>query len=285
VYSKRFSSIWVSAFQERPSALFQVKVRSSIIIAGGKPSSTPAQVHTTLTHSWIEAYRPHLLATLKYVERPHATRTPNWMRATDESVFALFDKMILRGNAEAAVVKLSEYWVGWKKTATYFLTAYSVAPTTYDARTHARVALNQGQLHTQSRADQLALAAVLASKLAFLWWTFTGDCFNVTRTTMASFPFSLRACDRTTYDALVAVGEALEAALPAAEVWDMNSGKFVGGYMMPSLRPITDRADALMLAALGQSDMLPQIEYAHARMFKSTGESSTLVRVLPFESA
>ncbi|MGG1909859.1 Eco57I restriction-modification methylase domain-containing protein [Microbacterium sp. NRRL B-14842] len=46
-YERRFDAIWVSTFQERPAALFQVKVRSTIITAAGYGSVS--ELHTTLT--------------------------------------------------------------------------------------------------------------------------------------------------------------------------------------------------------------------------------------------
>jgi hypothetical protein len=282
VYSKRFSSVWVSAFQERPSRLFQVKVRSSILTAAGY-GAEDADIHTTLTHSWIEPYRPHLFATLRYARRPADTRTPYWMRSSGPRMFELLDTMSALGTVSSALVRTSEFCVGWKKTATYFLTTYTIPPVTYSLATHAPSPLNEGRLHTQNRKDQLALAAVLSSRLAFLWWTFTGDCFNVTKTTMTAFPFSLRNCKPESYAELVRIGERLELALEEARTWDLNSGKLVGGYAVNELRPISDRADEVILESVGMLDYLPEVQFAHARMYKSTGVSSTTVRTLPFE--
>ena len=72
-------------------------------------------------------------------------------------------------------------------------------------------------------------------------------------------------------------------ALPAVRSWDLNSGKYVGGYAIPELRHLTGQADEIMLEAIGRIDLLPEIQYAHARMYKSTGISATTLRKLPFE--
>lgn len=280
-YTKRFGAIWVSTFQERPAALFQVKVRSTIITAaGGGPAS---EIHTTITHSWVDAFRPHLLATLRYARRPSSTKTPNWMRASGDAMFELMDALLSRGTLQSSLVRVSDYPVGFKKTATYYLSTYTTPPLTYDRDTHEVAPLNEGKLFAQHRADQLAASAVAASRLAFLWWTFTGDCFNVTKGTMSTIPFSLRDCDQSTRDALIKIGESLEKALPGVRSWDLNSGKYVGGYAIPELRHITDEADEIMLESIGRIDLLPEIQYAHARMFKSTGVSGTTLRILPFE--
>jgi hypothetical protein len=178
---------------------------------------------------------------------------------------------------------VSDYSVGFKKTATYFLSTYTVPPVTYDKTTHATVPLNEGKLFVQNRKDQLAASAIAASRLAFLWWTFTGDCFNVTKGTMSQIPFSPHAYGQDTFDALVELGERIEEALPAVRSWDLNSGKYVGGYAIPELRHLTGQADEIMLEAIGRIDLLPEIQYAHARMYKSTGISATTLRKLPFE--
>lgn len=280
-YSKRFSTIWLSAFQERPAALFQVKVRSTIITAAG--GAEVSEIYTTLTHSWIEPFRPHLLATLRYSLRPAHTKTPNWMRCTSDAMFELIDTLISKGSLASTLVRISDYPVGFKKTATYFLTTYTRPPITYEKTTHAAVTLNEGKLFTQHRNDQLAVSAVTSSRLAFLWWTFTGDCFNVTKGTMSALPFSLENCDPDLYTQLVKLGERIEKALPSVRCWDSNAGKFVGGYAMPELRQITDQADEIILKSIDRLDLLPEIKLAHARMSKSTGISGTSVRQLPFD--
>lgn len=280
-YSKRFDAIWVSTYQERPAALFQVKVRSTIITAAGQ--GPVSEIHTTLTHSWIEAFRPHLLATLRYSLRPVGTKTPNWMRASSDAMFELIDTLLVKGSLASALVSLSDFSVGFKKTATYFLSAYTTPPVTYDQRTRQTVPLNEGKLYTQTRKEQLAVSAVALSRLAFLWWTFTGDCFNVTKGTMSAIPFSVRSCGPEAYAALVALGEEIEEALPSVRSWDSNAGKYVGGYAIPELRQLTDRADEIILESIGRIDLLSEIQYAHARMFKSTGISATTLRSLPFD--
>ena len=279
-YEDRFTNLWISTFQERPAALFQVKVRSTIITGAG--TGRAQNLHTTITHSWVEPFRPHLLATLRYSRRPDNTKTPNWMRSSSSEMFGLMDALLSRGQLERGAVGLSEYSVGFKKTATYYLTTYIDPPVTYDAKTHAQYPLNEARLHFVNRSDQLAASAVMASRLAFLWWTFTGDCFNVTKGTVGTIPFSIRDCKPDTFAALVKLGERIEAALPDARSWDSNSGKYVGGYAIPEMKDITDEADELILGDLGRLDALPEIQYAHARMFKSTGVSATTLRALPF---
>lgn len=280
-YERRFGAIWVSTFQERPAALFQVKVRSTIITAAGQGSVS--ELHTTLTHSWIEAFRPHLLATLRYSLRPAGTRTPNWMRASSDAMFELIDSLMAKGTISSSLVRVSDFSVGFKKTATYFLSTYTVPPVTYDKVTQSTAPLNEGRLFVQNRKDQLAASAVTASRLAFLWWTFTGDCFNVTKGTMSQIPFSLHSYGQKTFDALVQLGEEIEEALPRVRSWDLNSGKYVGGYAISELGHLCDRADEIVLDAIGRIDLLPEVRYAHARMYKSTGMSATTLRQLPFE--
>ena len=74
------------------------------------------------------------------------------------------------------------------------------------------------------------------------------------------------------------LGERIERALPDVRSWDLNSGKYVGGYAIPELRHLTDEADEIILRSIGRIDLLPEIQYAHARMYKSTGMSATTLR-------
>ena len=199
-------------------------------------------------------------------------------------MFELIDTLLAKGTVTSTpLVRVSEYSVGFKKTATYFLSTYTVPPVTYDKTTHATVPLNEGKLFVQNRKDQLAVSAIAASRLAFLWWTFTGDCFNVTKSAMSQIPFSPHAYGQDTFDALVELGEKIEESLTGVRSWDLNSGKYVGGYAVPELRHLTGQADVIMLEAIGRADLLPEVQYAHARMNKSTGISATTLRQLPFE--
>ncbi len=206
------------------------------------------------------------------------------MRSSSDAMFVLIDTLLSKGSLASTLVRISDYSVGFKKTATYFLSTYTVPPVTYDKTSHATVPLNEGKLFTQHRKDQLAVSAVTASRLAFLWWTFTGDCFNVTKGTMSAIPFSIRSCDPESYNALVELGKRIEKALPSVRSWDSNAGKYVGGYAVPELRHLTDEADEIILKSIGRLDLLPEIQYGHARMYKSTGISATTLRRLPFDT-
>lgn len=277
---ERFGSLWVSAFQERPAALFQVKLRSTILIGSGVGRALG--IHSTLTHSWIEQYRTHLFPTLSYSWVPVGTHLPNWPRTSGTVMTEMLEVLASRGSLAASLTTRSEHTVGFKKTATYFLTAYTVPPITYDVATRVPVPLNEGVLAAISRDDQLAACAVLNSRFGFLWWSFTGDCFNVTKATMSSIPVALSSLGPVRRARLVSLGASIEEALPRVRSWDRNAGKYVGGYAIPELRRLTDEVDALICEASGVSGALEELEYAHARMFNSGGRSATTVRVLPW---
>lgn len=194
----------------------------------------------------------------------------------------MLEALASRGNLSASLTARSQYTVGFKKTATYFLTAYTKSPITYDVESHAPVPLNEGVLAAVSREDQLAVCAVLNSKLGFLWWSFTGDCFNVTKSTMSSVPVAISSLTQDQRARLVSLGASIEEALPSVRSWDRNAGKYVGGYAIPELRRLTDQVDVLLAEASGVSGAIEELEYAHARMFNSGGASATTVRVLPW---
>lgn len=277
---KRFGTLWVSAFQERPAALFQVKLRNTILIGAG--TGGVSGIHSTLTHSWVDHYRSHLFPTLSYSWVPLETHLPNWPRTSGEAMTEMLEALASRGNLSASLTARSQYTVGFKKTATYFLTAYTKSPITYDVESHAPVPLNEGVLAAVSREDQLAVCAVLNSKLGFLWWSFTGDCFNVTKSTMSSVPVAISSLTQDQRARLVSLGASIEEALPSVRSWDRNAGKYVGGYAIPELRRLTDQVDVLLAEASGVSGAIEELEYAHARMFNSGGASATTVRVLPW---
>ncbi|MFC5931722.1 hypothetical protein D6T64_04630 [Cryobacterium melibiosiphilum] len=280
VFEKRFKNLWVSTFAERPSRLFSVKVRSAILTAGGMGRMNA--LHTTLTHSWIEAYRPHLLATLTYTKRPDSLSSEGWIRLPNARIADLLGVLRKRGVLGESLVTRSITPVQYKKTATYYLSAYVDSPTTYSVKEQSVEPTLEGSLSFATEKDQLAASAILVSKLAFLWWNLTGDCFNVTKTTMVSVPFSLRATSPERLSEIAVLGELIREAMPTARSWDMNSGKYVGNYAVPELRELTNEVDLLMLAEAGMSDYWHDIEYSYFRMFKPTGLSATSVRELPF---
>lgn len=278
--SSRFGVLWVSAFQERPAALFQVKLRSTILI--GSSAGKAKGIQSTITHSWVDGYRAHLFPTLEYSWVPFGTHLPNWPRTSGSTMTEMLEAFAAKGTLASSLTPRGPHKVGFKKTATYFITAYTEPPVTYDAKSHAIVPLNEGVLSVGTRDEQLAVCAVLNSRFGFLWWTFTGDCFNVTKTTMSAIPVPIMSLHLDVRDRLVELGRDIEEALPSVRTWDRNAGKYVGGYAIPELRALTDKVDALLAEASGVENALNEIEYAHSRMFNSGGSSATTVRTLPW---
>lgn len=280
VMAERFKNIWVSAFQERPAALFQVKLRSTILIGSG--SGVSSGIQSTITHSWIEKYRASLFSNLTYSWVPYGTHLPNWPRTSGSVMTRMLESLAAKGNISASLVTASPHTVGFKKTATYFLTAFTESPITYEVSTHAQVPLNEGVLSVRSRDEQLAICAVINSRFGFLWWSFTGDCFNVTKAAMSTIPLPFSSLGGGHKSRLIELGKNIETALRSVRSWDRNAGKYVGGYAVRELRHLTDQVDVLLAEASGVPGAIEELEYAHARMFNGGGVSATTVRTLPW---
>jgi len=280
----RFPQRWVSTFSRNPAALFEagLGVRSSIIVAG---PGDETRTLTTRTHRWVEGYRPALFESLRYTSMPGdvIAATDSWPRAHSPATAAMTAAMLesCPSRLTTAVRRRGEHQVGMKSIGLYWISCYSTEPPSYTLAGEPipHTAVRGIAFEDENYRD--AALAVLASKSALYWWATNGDDFNVTGGLLIRVPVDLHRLGLEDREALSEIGRDLAAALPEHVQYTKYAGKWMGNYVLPELRHITDRADAILARALGYVDSIADLEAFYWSFYKPTGERPGTLRERP----
>ena len=125
----------------------------------------------------------------------------------------------------------------------------------------------------------------MASKAMLMWWACNGDDFNVTGGLLTRLPVDLRALNTDVVDQLAALGREVSKALSDHVQYTKYDGKWMGNYVLPEMRAVTDRADRTLAEALGYTSALPDLELFYWSFYKPTGERPGTLREKPDFSA
>lgn len=284
VLEKRFNTLWVSNFSRNPAALFSagLGVRSTILVGSG--TGSPGTLHVTKTHRWYDAYRPSLFETLRYVELPEAIKSSfGWIRVTSKEQLDILAAVNAKPGTVANVVRpRSNYSVGFKQTALYWLSAFLDDPPAYEQDGTPTAQTKIGRLTVENETSALLTLALLASKFAFVWWYCTGDDFDVTTGGLKSTPIDPLRLSTETKNILVQAARDLIADFPNHEMFTNYARKLMGNFVHSEMRDITDPIDAALAAEFGYTELLPALELAYACVYKPTGDRPGTQRVNPW---
>ena len=282
---ERFALVLASTFSRRPSTLFTgAGVRSTIVICSPDPGATGhGRVMTTDTRRWIDDYRPHLMASLRYTDITEVLKVSGdqWLRTGDEAVGTLLKALVSSPGSLGDATSRSGYDIGFKQTALYYLSVYVDEPPAYDASLKAIAQPKVGRTAFRSDQDQLIASAVLAGRLCFAWWGLKGDDFDVTSGVLKSFPVDIGRLPDDARSKLLELAHRLRSELPEALVYTLYAKKWLGNYDMKMLRHITDEVDEILLEALGLEEHLPTVRRIDARLFRSSGDAGNSIRTWP----
>ncbi|MFC7597578.1 Eco57I restriction-modification methylase domain-containing protein [Terrabacter sp. GCM10028922] len=280
---KRFSRLWVSTFSRNPAALFSagLGVRSTIVVGSGS-GAVSNSLHTTKTHRWIEEYRPALFETLTYVQHTAVSGHGGWVRLVDEGIAKLFGGLSPKGGLAQMVASRGGMGsVGFKTTALYWLSVFSEDPPSYELNFQPTPQTKIGRLRfANAHAAKIALA-ILASKVAFVWWYCTGDDFDVTADGLKSSPINVSALSQQTKQRLAEIADDMVADFPNHIAFTKYAGKWMGNYVHSEMRDITDEVDKLLADDLGYTELLPALEHAYYCVYKPTGDRPGTLRYDP----
>lgn len=286
VLKERFASLWVSNFSRNPAALFDagLGVRSTIIV--GSVAGEGRSIAVTKTHRWYEAFRPALFETLRYTALPSVVEARHgWVRLPSEGLGLLLEKLISgRSGALAAQERgrARNASVGFKGATLYWLSVFLEDPPAYTRDGQPVAQSNIKRIWVQDERAALLTLAVLASKLAFVWWWATGDDFNVTSGVLKNTPVDPGRLSIETQNELVSAAGDLVADFPNHLAFTPYAGKFMGNVVLPEMRGITDRVDRALAAEFDYVDELPDLELAYACAYKPTGDRPGVLRRDPF---
>lgn len=269
---EKFPANWFSSFARIPAALFSADVRVRNTIHVGLRSGQTGH-HTTITHRWFEAARPHLIEQLEYAKYDRAIwaglipkignqKLLTALEAAKRKLPPLDAKIPARASGHQLHFKKSAYnWVSF---------GYSPAPA-YDSDGR-KLPVTESGLTSFDDADTTRLAhSYLNGKIALIWWAIVGDDFHVTKANFEAIPFStdLAPDDRSN---LLRLSDSLDTAMNANTVFKLNAGKRIGNYNLALCRGVTDISDAIWLRQLGIEDASEEIELMYAQIVKTDFE-------------
>ncbi len=280
VICDKFTSIWASTYDQMPSRLFEgVGTRNTIVLAGQDGGG----VHTTSFNKWISEFRPHLLATQRYIQ--HAQRPEPWPKVGHSDLIPL--AVAKRGGLRPIYLEKSskssskQYRIGFKKTANYWISVFLKDPPCLDGERRPIPQTKVGSLYTIGEDEMYLALAVGASRLMFLWWVFVGDAFDVLGTQLQGFPLSVRTMDAEVRARLIEVGRALNERLSRPGdhlLWTPYAGGWYGNFDLTRCREITEQADNLLIQVLGLDAARESLEIEYRNYMKSGGERPGTVR-------
>lgn len=277
VLNNRFTHLWVSTFDRRPSGLFsgKVGVRSTIVVGSG--SGPTESLHVTNTHRWVKEYRPALFETLRYTDASDSNLAKDsWMRLPSAEIRDYFEALVKQNplRLNRAFTKHGEWHFGFKGNALYWLSAFIEAPPVFlpDGTQVEQTMMKWVPMRT--RKEQLAALAVTLSKTALAWWHLTGDNLNVTLGTIGTIPIDIKRLSPEVLDELVTLGKDIEKALPSTSRSVIYRQRRVFNYYVPEIRDLTDQVDALIAREVGLTDVLPALEHSYSTIFKGTGDEA-----------
>ena len=277
VLCDRFSSIWASTYDQMPSRLFEgVGTRNTIVLAGQDGTG----VHTTSFNKWVSEFRPHLMATQRYIR--HSSIPEPWPKVGHEDLVSLATGT--RGGMRPTFLqsrRTSDFRLGYKKTANYWISVFVKDPPCLDGDRNPMPQKEVGDLYARSEEDILLALAVGASRIMFLWWIFTGDAFHVLGTQFQDFPIAVTKLSPNVREELAEIGTLLNERLMSTGdhlLWTPYAGAWYGNFDLTRCRDITSKVDEILIAALGLEGSRESIEVEYQNYMKSGGERPGTVR-------
>jgi hypothetical protein len=271
---REYSQNWFSSYGRIPDSLFSadVRVRNTIHLAARAPESEFQSHYSSVLHRWFEAYRPFLLAALRYAAFEPAGFAGLIPKVNTQ---ALSDAMTslakrLRGKlGDALSPRPTRHVIHFKKTAYNWLAFCKKLPPCFDSEGRAIAHTKFGEVWVVDPDDRNVLLPFLNGKIMFAYWCMVGDDFDVTRWMFAEFPLTLSILTKSQRSRLLRSGDYLDKCMYANRSFKSNAGKRVGNYNLAKCRVVTDRTDAIFAEALGLSEVWEDIELMYAQVVKT----------------
>ncbi len=263
------SDIWVSSYWAGRMGLFTgANPRNAIVIGRTRaelddPDAGRFMRWSTRCNRWFSESRMTLFDKIEYglilPSIDEATVVHQWAFA-DPTAVVWVHQMVESGvPIEDALVDQSDHILGYKTTALYQLGVFVDEPPTIDPDTGDPAQTNSarsGWLYFRSEVERDLALVMLAGRWGYLWWLTYSDEFDVTRSTLTSFPGDIeRLANLAPGDmelvTLVDLSRTLQEEMPSSLAWMKKAGVLVGRYNMLKLRHITDQADWLLAKAWG----------------------------------
>lgn len=264
VIADRQGAEWWSTYGKIPSPLFRgVKVRNTILILGPGDG-----VRTTRHHIHTAAQRDWLFPTIEYANSSRQSNAwPVRGGVATRALELMQSSPLVAGPPSGKIVYL-------RRSASYWFPALLGAAPVLDADWEVAQEVDK-VLQQVPLVDGEALQdvqAFLGGKLTYLWWSSTGDDFNV----------NPREADVPRAVAMKAKSEPEWASLVAKTITAARSVTYVSlnrqwyfNVRWNNIRDVTDRMDALALEAIGGSgEDWRALNVLYRQVMRSSGDSA-----------
>jgi hypothetical protein len=193
-----------------------------------------------------------------------------WIRLPSPGLRDLFAKLRTTGAGTLAGSELrsGKFHVAFKGNALYYLQAFIDHPPLFEKDGSPGTPTMMSEVRFENEQMRAAALALLLTKLAYVWWGLSSDNLNVTKSGILSTPVDINKLPPTALKELAAIGRRLASELPKTIAETQYRGRRVSRYEVLRLRPITDRADALLATTLGYENMLGDLEFAYWTLLK-----------------
>jgi hypothetical protein len=227
--------------------------------------------HTTITHRWFEAARPHLVSCIEYASFDPAAWDGLIPKLSSQRLLSAYEGA--KRNERNLDTQLSSsptaYALHFKKSAYNWVSfSYEEAPS-FDATGAATPQTKVGQIYCFDDDTRALVHTLLNGKIAFIWWSAVGDDFDVTKKDFEFLPFSNRLSQQDA-SRLRQLSSELDAKMRENIVFKLNAGKRVGNFNLARCRAITDQSDAIWASALGMAQAFDDIELSYAKVVKTS---------------
>ncbi len=175
----------------------------------------------------------------------------------------------------------TDHQLGIKSIGLYWISCYSKEPPSYTLQGTAVPHTAVRGIAFESDDYRDAALAVTASKTMLFWWACNGDDFNVTGGLLMRLPVDLRKLAPAELAELAGIGRDLAQALPEHVQYTKYAQKWMGNYVLPELRHVTDRADAVLARIFDYADALADLDAFYWSFYKPTGERPGTLRETP----
>jgi hypothetical protein len=279
VMSKYLPARWVSTYSRNPASLFDaaVGVRSTILVSR---KSQPLLAVTGLRR-WYSEFRPFLFETTSYTKATLETFVEPWPRLASFRLGEFLNKLRLLKMKLIFSSRRSNFAVGFKKIALYYVVTYLTEPPSWNLDGTQIPQTATGELTFDDEESRQLAYLITAGRLGVLWWGQFGDDFNLTGGLLYDIPIDPKKITKNRKK-LLSLAKKLEKEQAQNPLVTKYNKNWMGNYDMSRCRIVTDESDKLILEEFGLLEYWPDLLYADQTLAKVTGERPGTLRKWPF---
>ena len=249
-------SHWFSSYDNIPAALFSgAGQRCTIWIS----SFMEGDSFVSRLYRWRSAYRDSLMENITYSKLGSHIPIkefgiPRLTNGFGSRLLEIHSTSHSSKQSNRQLRAQSTAKLGFSQTGRNFLATFIEQPPVMDPISHETLD-SKGCGWVRLPSEKIALTALAASAgdTFFWYWLTRGDGFHLTSSILNDFLAPMISFSEDHLSKLATLGGLIHEHRYSALVFKKNAGKYVGNYNYQKLRPLTRRADLVLLSGLGAS--------------------------------